>query len=78
MASETPSGFEKLLAKNVTHIHEMILLSVDYKTFKNLSGVCKIWDELLASESFQMKAKELNFSRILERLKDRLKDKLYA
>ena len=40
----------------VPHIHEMILLSLDYKTFKKCGGVCKTWDELLASESFCKKA----------------------
>ena len=51
-----PSGFKKLLSRNVIHIHEMILLSLDYATFKNCLGVCKPWNDLLASESFGKKA----------------------
>ena len=51
-----PSGFSKLLTRKVPHIHEMILLSLDYKTFKNCQGVCETWDELMASESFRKKA----------------------
>ena len=51
-----PSGFKKLLSRNVVHIHEMILLSLDYDTFKNSEGVCGPWNELLASESFRKKA----------------------
>ena len=37
----------------------MILLSLDYETFRNIWGVCKEWDELLATESFRKKAKAL-------------------
>ena len=50
------SGFAKLMAKNVPHIHEKILLSLDYDTFKNSKGVCEAWDELLESETFMEKA----------------------
>ena len=39
----------------VPHIHEMIILSLDYETFKNCGGVCKTWDDLLASESLRKK-----------------------
>ena len=52
-----PRGFEKLLTKNVSHIHEKILLYLDYDTFKNCQGVCKAWDDLLTSEAFVKKAK---------------------
>ena len=51
-----PSGFNKLLTKKVPHIHEKILLSLDYVAFKNCHGVCKTWDELLIAESFLKKA----------------------
>ena len=50
------SGFGRLLSRNVIHIHEMILLSLDYETFKNCQGVCRPWNRLLASESFCKKA----------------------
>ena len=61
-----PSGFEKLMSKNVPHIHEKILLSMDYDTFKNSKGVCKIWDELLESETFTKRANSV-FRRDMER-----------
>ena len=51
-----PSGFNQLLSKNVIHIHEKLLLSLDYETFKKSRGVCKIWDELLAKQSFRKRA----------------------
>ena len=51
-----PSGFNKLLTKKVPHIHEKILLSLDYEAFKNCHGVCKTWDELLIEESFLKKS----------------------
>ena len=51
-----PSGFSKLLTRKVPHIHEKVLLSLDYETFKNCREVCKTWDELMASESFCKKA----------------------
>ena len=46
-----PTGFNKLLTKNIPHIYEKILLSLDYASFKNCHGVCKAWDEVLTSES---------------------------
>ena len=61
-----PSGFDNLLAKNVPHIHEKILLSLDYETFKNSRGVCEIWDELLESETFLKKANSV-FKRDMEK-----------
>ena len=61
-----PSGFEKLMSKNVPHIHKKILLSMDYDTFKNSRGVCKIWDELLESETFTKRANSV-FRRDMER-----------
>ena len=64
MDTKNPCGFEKLLTKNVAHIHEKILLSLDYKTFKNCKGVCRAWDELLTSEAFGKKAKYLYYYEI--------------
>ena len=56
MAGMDQNGFNKLMATNAPHIHEKILLSLDYDTFKNCRGVCKTWDELLDTKSFQEKA----------------------
>ena len=53
------SGFDKLLTRKVPHIHEKILLSMDYETFMNCQGVCKTWDDLLVAESFRKKAYSL-------------------
>ena len=53
------SGFSKLLTRKVPHIHEKILLSLDYETFMNCQGVCKTWDKLLVAESFRKKAYSL-------------------
>ena len=56
MDSMDLSGFGKVLTKNVPHIHEKILLSLDYETFKKCRGVCKTWDDVLNTESLQKKA----------------------
>ena len=57
--------FSGLLTKNIPHIHEKILLSLDYDTFKNSRGVCKAWDELLESETFVKKANSV-FPELME------------
>ena len=54
-----PEGFDKLLAKNVPLIHEKIILSLDYETFKKCGDVCQVWRGLMASEAFQAKAKSV-------------------
>ena len=51
-----PCGFNKLLKKRIPHIHEKIILSLDYDTFIQCEGVCETWDELLATASFRKKA----------------------
>ena len=53
------SGLSRLLTRNIPHIHEEILLYLDYDTFKSSKGVCKVWDELLESEAFIKKAKSV-------------------
>ena len=63
-----PSGFNKLLTKKVPHIHEKILLSLDYESIKNCRGVCKTWDELMASESFLIKAYSVHTHEMLEKI----------
>ena len=52
-------GFDKLLAKNVPLIHEKIILSLDYETFKKCGDVCEAWRDLMASEAMQKKAKSV-------------------
>ena len=68
----TPRGFGLLLSRNVPLIHEKILFSLDYKTFKTCSGVCKTWSELLASESVQRKAKSVYFKEMKMEKEERL------
>ena len=68
----TPRGFALLLTKNVPLIHEKILFSLDYKTFKTCGGVCKAWSELLASESVQRKAKSVYFKAMKMEEEERL------
>ena len=46
-----PSGFNKLLTRKVPHIHEKILLYLDYASFKKCHMVCKTWHKVLTSES---------------------------
>ena len=45
--------FDKLIIKGVPHIHEKIFFSLDYSSFKICPEVCKSWNNLLTSESFQ-------------------------
>ena len=52
-------GFDKLLAKNVPLIHQKIILSLDYETFKKSGDVCQVWRGLMASEALQAKAKSV-------------------
>ena len=68
----TPRGFGLLLARNVPLIHEKILFSLDYKTFKTCGGICKAWSELLASESVQRKAKSVYFKEMKMEEEERL------
>ena len=44
---------ERLLTRNVPHILEKILLSVDYNTYKICQEVSKSWKNVLMSESFR-------------------------
>ena len=51
--------FDKLFTKSVPYILEKIFLSLDYETFKKCREVSNAWNKLLASESFQRKAKSV-------------------
>ena len=62
----TKFGFDKLLAKNVPHIHEKILFSLDYKTFKICEEVCNVWRELFGYKLFQEKADSVYFYQRLQ------------
>ena len=59
-----------MLAKNVPLIHEKIILSLDYETFKKCGDVCKAWRDLMASEAVQKKAKSV-YSREMKEEKEK-------
>ena len=58
--------FDQLFAKNVPHIMENIFLSLDFESFKKCLRVSSAWNELLTSESFLMRAKNVFQAEILE------------
>ena len=52
-----PCCFHMLFTKNVPHILEKILFTLDYESFKKCLRVSKNLNSLLNSESFQKKAR---------------------
>ena len=73
-------GLNKLLTKNVPHIHEKILFSLDYKTFKICEEVCSAWKELFGYQLFQKKADSVYFyeklqEKFLKNISKKEKDK---
>ena len=64
-----PCAFDVLFTKSVPHcphILENIFLSLDYKSYKTCFEVNNTWYKLLASESFQRKAKSVFCDGILQ------------
>ena len=61
----TQSHFEILLRRNVPHILENILFSLDYESFKACFEVSSTWHNLLKSETLIKKAKSLFHDEIL-------------
>ena len=59
------SGFETLYSKNVPHILEKIFLFLDYESYKVCLDVSVVWQNLLVSKTFQMKAKSVFHKMIL-------------
>ena len=59
------SGFETLFSKNVPHILEKIFLFLDYESYKVCLDVSVVWQNLLVSKTFQMKAKSVFHKMIL-------------
>ena len=66
--------FDQLFAKNVPHIMENIFLSLDFESFKKCLRVSSAWNELLTSESFLMRAKNVFQAEILECERDLWED----
>ena len=52
-------GFGTLFNKSVPHILEKIFFSLDYDSFKSCRKVCKTWNILLSSESYQVRSGEM-------------------
>ena len=61
-----PIGFSTLFIKSVPHILEKIFFSLDYKSFKTCTEVNNAWKELLTSESFIVRGRELFQDEILK------------
>ena len=59
-------GLNKLLSKNIPHIFERIVFSLDYESFKTCSEVNIALKEMLTSRSFQRKAKSVFYMEMLE------------
>ena len=51
------SPFDKLLTKNVPHILEKIIFSLDYVSFMISKDVCQTWHQIITSERIQKRAK---------------------
>ena len=50
------SAFNMLFTMSVPHVLETIFLSLDYESFKECLKVSKVWNQLLTSVSFRLKA----------------------
>ena len=55
---------DRIFAKSVPHILEKIFLTLDFKSFMNCLDVCKSWNNLLISETFQRKTKNVFWKEI--------------
>ena len=66
MAAEVTFSFDTLFTINVPHILEHIFFSLDYESYKTCLEVCKAWNELLTSESYQEKGRTLFHREILK------------
>ena len=51
--------FDHLFNKSVPHILEKIFFSLDYDSFMSCAKVCKTWEVLLSTESYQKKSAEM-------------------
>ena len=66
-----PCAFDKLFARNVPHILEMIFFSLDYESFKKCVEVNRAWKEQITSMSFQVKAKSM-FAKEIQKDQEKL------
>ena len=52
-------AFHTLFSKNVPHLLEKIFFFLDYESYKRCLEVSKVWNDLLTSDSFQMKGRSV-------------------
>ena len=72
--SEKTCAFDALFTRYVPHILENIFFSLDYKSFKRCKEVNKAWRELLSSEQYQKKSREIFHQEMLiEKEEDEMK-----
>ena len=60
------SAFNMLFTTSVPHVLETIFLSLDYESFKECLKVSKVWNQLLTSVAYQLKA-QLKFQKEIRR-----------
>ena len=65
MDDEFTCAFGTLFTKNVPHVLENIFFCLDYESYKTCLEVCKTWNELLTSKSYQVKGKSVYHDEIL-------------
>ena len=53
------SEFNRLFTRNVPHILERIFLSLDSYSLSRCRDVCRAWNELMKSESYEERRIEL-------------------
>ena len=56
--------FDALFKRSVPHILERIFFSLDYDSFSACDKVCKVWNDLLSSESYIRKSCELLLEKV--------------
>ena len=66
MEANECNGFDTLFEKSVPHILERIFFYLDYESFKTCGDVCKVWKDLLTSQTFRRKAKTMFSGEILK------------
>ena len=64
--SSDSCAFNMLFTKSVPHILERIFLSLDYESFKECLKVSKVWNLLLTSVAYRLKA-QLKFQKEIRR-----------
>ena len=72
--AEKTCAFDALFTRCVPHILENIFFSLDYKSFKTCKEVNTAWKELLSSEQYQKKSREIFHQEMLiEKEEDEMK-----